>query len=89
MIGSVIGWVVSGLVIGAIARLLHPGDDALGWGGTIVLGIAGSLIGGGLAYLLHLGARPFEPAGWILSIIGAVILLAAGVLGRRSRMGGP
>lgn len=76
MIGSLIGWVLFGLIAGAIARALHPGRDTMGWGATMVLGIVGSLLGGGAAYALHLGAQPYEPAGWILSIIGAIIVLA-------------
>jgi len=86
MITSVIGWVVFGLVAGAIARLLHPGNEGMGWGATIILGICGSLLGGGAAYLLRLGTSPYEPAGWIFSIIGAIVLLAMGFFGTRSRM---
>ncbi len=80
MITSVIGWVLFGLIAGGIARWLHPGRDALGCVGTIVLGIAGSLLGGAIAYLFDLGADPYHPAGWILSILGAIILLALGFL---------
>jgi uncharacterized membrane protein YeaQ/YmgE (transglycosylase-associated protein family) len=87
MIASVIGWIIFGLIAGAIARMLHPGDDSMGWGMTIVLGIAGSLLGGAVAYLFHLGANPYEPAGWILSILGAVLLLALGAFGTRRRVG--
>jgi len=86
MITSVIGWIVFGLVAGALARMLHPGNDAMGWGGTIILGIAGSLIGGGIAYLFHLGVTPYEPGGWILSIVGAIVLLALGFVGTRGRI---
>jgi uncharacterized membrane protein YeaQ/YmgE (transglycosylase-associated protein family) len=86
MITSIIGWILFGLIAGAVARLLHPGNDAMGWGATIVLGIAGSLIGGGIAYLLRLGVQPYEPAGWLLSIIGAILLLAMGFFGTRGRI---
>lgn len=85
MIISVIGWMLFGLIAGAIARFLHPGSDGLGMVGTIVLGILGSLLGGGIAYMLRLGAMPYQPAGWILSIIGAIVLLWIGVLGTRNR----
>lgn len=85
MIGTIIGWIVFGLVAGAIARLLHPGRDSMGWLGTIALGIAGSLLGGGVAYLLKLGTGPFEPAGWIFSIAGAIVLLAMGWFGTRNK----
>ena len=85
MIGSLIGWIVLGLVAGALARLLHPGQDAMGVASTIVLGVLGSLLGGGAAYLLKLGTSPYEPGGWILATIGALVLLAFGWFGSRSR----
>ncbi len=85
MIGSLIGWIVLGLVAGALARLLHPGQDAMGVASTIVLGILGSLLGGGAAYLLKLGTSPYEPGGWILATVGALVLLAFGWFGSRSR----
>ncbi len=85
MIMSLIGWVLFGLVAGAIARLLHPGNDPMGWVGTMLLGVAGSLLGGGVAWLLHLGIGPYEPAGWILSIIGAIVLLSLGFFTTRTR----
>lgn len=85
MIGSLIGWVILGLVAGFLARMLHPGKDTLGIGATIVLGVLGSLLGGGIAYLLKLGTSPFEPGGWILATIGAIILLAFGWFGTRRR----
>jgi len=85
MISSVIGWVVFGLIAGAIARFLHPGYERMGMAGTIVLGVLGSLIGGGVAYVLKLGTSPYEPAGWILSIAGALILLFGGFMGTRTR----
>jgi uncharacterized membrane protein YeaQ/YmgE (transglycosylase-associated protein family) len=85
MIGSLIGWVILGLVAGFLARMLHPGRDAMGVGSTIVLGILGSLLGGGVAYLLRLGTSPYEPGGWILATVGAIVLLAFGWFGARSR----
>jgi uncharacterized membrane protein YeaQ/YmgE (transglycosylase-associated protein family) len=85
MITSVIGWMLFGLVAGAIARFLHPGYDRMGMVGTIILGILGSLLGGGIAYMLRLGVSPYQPGGWIMSILGAILLLWMGVLGTRSR----
>jgi uncharacterized membrane protein YeaQ/YmgE (transglycosylase-associated protein family) len=86
MIGTILGWMLFGLVAGAIARMLHPGNDAMGWGMTMVLGILGSLLGGGVAYLFHLGVSPYEPGGWIMSILGAIVLLALGFVGTRKRV---
>lgn len=72
---SIIGWIVFGLIAGALARLFMPGKDPMGWIATIFLGIVGSLVGGFIAYALRLGTHPVQPAGWILSIIGAMIAL--------------
>jgi uncharacterized membrane protein YeaQ/YmgE (transglycosylase-associated protein family) len=88
MLTMIIGWALFGLVAGAVARLLHPGSDAMGWVGTMLLGVTGSLLGGGVAYLLGYGTSPTQGAGWILSILGAVALLAVGVfVGGRARRG--
>jgi uncharacterized membrane protein YeaQ/YmgE (transglycosylase-associated protein family) len=85
MVMEVIGWILFGLVAGAIARFLHPGYDRMGMAGTIILGILGSLLGGGLAYVLRLGTSPYQPGGWIMSVLGAIILLWMGVLGTKKR----
>jgi uncharacterized membrane protein YeaQ/YmgE (transglycosylase-associated protein family) len=47
---GIIGWLLLGLVAGALARLLVPGRDPMGWIGTILLGLVGSFVGGLLAY---------------------------------------
>ncbi len=85
MLTNVIGWMLFGLVAGAIARFLHPGYDRMGMTGTIILGILGSLLGGGLSFLLRLGIRPYQPGGWIMSVLGAILLLWMGFLGTRAR----
>lgn len=72
-IGSIIGWIVFGLVIGVIAKFLMPGKDPGGWIVTILLGIAGSFVGGFLASTMF--GREQATAGWIGSIIGAMLLL--------------
>jgi uncharacterized membrane protein YeaQ/YmgE (transglycosylase-associated protein family) len=71
---SLIGWIIFGAVVGVIARFLMPGRDPMGWIMTIVLGIAGSVLGGLLMGLI-IGGRTTAPAGWIGSVIGAVLLL--------------
>jgi len=71
---SVIGWIVVGLIVGAIAKLLTPGRDPGGIVITILLGIGGAVVGGAIGRGLGFyGAG--EPAGWIMSIVGAIILL--------------
>ncbi|GAB2484163.1 MAG: GlsB/YeaQ/YmgE family stress response membrane protein [Comamonas sp.] len=71
---SIIVTIFVGLVVGLLARALKPGDDKLGWIMTILLGIAGSLLAtyAGVAMGWY---REGESAGWIASIVGAVILL--------------
>ncbi len=71
---SLLGMVISGLVVGALAKFLMPGKDPGGWIVTILLGIAGSLVGGWIGRFLGL-YREGEAAGWILSILGALLLL--------------
>jgi uncharacterized membrane protein YeaQ/YmgE (transglycosylase-associated protein family) len=77
MIGSIISWIVFGLVIGLISRALYPGRQKMSLPSTIALGIAGSLVGGLIAWAL--GYRPeegaFAGAGWIMSIIGGLIVV--------------
>jgi uncharacterized membrane protein YeaQ/YmgE (transglycosylase-associated protein family) len=68
-----LGWILFGLVVGAIAKFLMPGRDPGGWIVTILLGIAGSFVGGFLATTLM--GREQNAAGWIGSIIGAIVLL--------------
>ncbi len=70
------GWAVFGLLVGAIARFLWPGRQPLGCLSTIVLGIAGSVVGGMITYALEGGpSRDYHPASWIMSILGAIVVL--------------
>ena len=75
MIGTIIGWIVFGLVVGFIARALVPGRDDIGVWKTIALGVLGSVVGGLIFGLLTVGFRGFQPTGWIGSVIGAVVVL--------------
>lgn len=73
-----IGQLIGGLIVGVIARLIMPGKEAfpdgvIGWILTAVLGIAGAFVGGFIA--TSLWADSNYAAGWIMSIIGALILL--------------
>jgi uncharacterized membrane protein YeaQ/YmgE (transglycosylase-associated protein family) len=71
---SIIGTIIVGLIVGLIARALKPGDDKLGWIMTAVLGIAGSFLAGYIGQAMG-WYTVGQPAGWIASIIGAIILL--------------
>ena len=78
MIVLIITLLIVGLIAGALARLLVPGKDPIGIGGTILLGIVGSFIGGFLGWAIfgHDKAQgAFQPSGLIGSVIGAVIAL--------------
>jgi uncharacterized membrane protein YeaQ/YmgE (transglycosylase-associated protein family) len=72
---GIIGWIIIGLIAGAIARWLMPGPDPMGWLGTIVLGIVGSLVGGTLLNLIFGGGLELSAAGILGSILGALIVL--------------
>jgi len=72
---GILAWILFGLVVGVIAKLLMPGRDPGGFIVTILLGIAGALIGGVVGRALGFYG-PNEAAGWLMSILGAVILLA-------------
>ncbi len=74
-IGAIIGWIIIGLIAGALAKLIMPGDDPGGFIITIILGIAGALVGGFLAGLIGIGGGGII---WtiIIATIGAIILLA-------------
>lgn len=71
---DIIWTLIIGLIVGAIAKLLMPGRDPGGFIITILLGIAGAFLAGFIGRALHWYAAG-EPAGFIASIIGAVILL--------------
>jgi uncharacterized membrane protein YeaQ/YmgE (transglycosylase-associated protein family) len=72
---GIVGWIVAGLVVGALARLLLPGPDPVGCLGTILIGVGGSFVGGLLASLIFEGDLQLRPAGLIGSVIGAMLLL--------------
>lgn len=73
---GIIGTIIVGLLVGAIARFVLPGEQKMGWIMTCVLGIAGSFVAGFVGQALG-WYRVGQGAGWIASIIGAVVLLFA------------
>ena len=71
---GILSWILFGIVVGVIAKLLMPGRDPGGFIVTILLGIAGALLGGFIGRAMGFyGAN--ESAGWIISILGAILLL--------------
>jgi uncharacterized membrane protein YeaQ/YmgE (transglycosylase-associated protein family) len=73
MIG-VLGWMLFGLIIGAIAKLVMPGRDPGGFIVTMLIGIVGALLGGWIGQALG-WYRPNEGAGFFMSLLGAILLL--------------
>jgi uncharacterized membrane protein YeaQ/YmgE (transglycosylase-associated protein family) len=71
---AIIGWIIIGLIAGALAKLIMPGDDPGGIIITILIGIAGAIVGGYLAGLIGIGGGTIMTI--ITATIGAIILLA-------------
>ncbi|HMO45060.1 MAG TPA: GlsB/YeaQ/YmgE family stress response membrane protein [Rubrivivax sp.] len=71
---GILSTIFVGLIVGALARFVMPGEQKMGWIMTILLGIAGSVLAGvvgrGLGWY-----QADQPAGWIASVLGAVLLL--------------
>ena len=71
----ILSWIVFGLVVGIIAKVLMPGKDPGGFIVTMLLGMAGALVGGFIGRAMGFYG-PGQSAGWLMSILGAIILLA-------------
>jgi uncharacterized membrane protein YeaQ/YmgE (transglycosylase-associated protein family) len=88
MLGFLLSLLIIGVIAGFLARLLVPGPDPMGIGGTILLGIVGSFIGGFLGWIIlgeDLEEGAFQASGIIGSVIGAVVaLLIYRAVSRRS-----
>jgi uncharacterized membrane protein YeaQ/YmgE (transglycosylase-associated protein family) len=82
---AILSWIIVGLIVGALAKFVMPGNDPGGIIVTILLGIAGAFVGGAIGRTLGF-YDPGQPAGWIVSILGAIVLLAGyrAVAGRRT-----
>ena len=82
---GIIGFLIAGLIIGALARLIKPGRQRLGILGTMVLGVLGAVVGGVIASLLGTGTvTELNVLGFIFAVIAAVLLIGVveGVLGK-------
>jgi len=75
---GIIGWIVLGLLAGAIAKLIMPGDDPGGIIVTMLIGIAGAIVGGLIASALGIGDLDefFDIGTWLIAIAGSLLLLA-------------
>jgi uncharacterized membrane protein YeaQ/YmgE (transglycosylase-associated protein family) len=81
---EILSWIVFGLIVGIIAKILMPGRDPGGFIVTTLLGIAGALVGGFVGRAMGFYGQS-QSAGWLMSILGAVILLALYRMMVRSR----
>jgi uncharacterized membrane protein YeaQ/YmgE (transglycosylase-associated protein family) len=73
---GIIGTIIVGFIVGVLARFFYPGAVQMGFWLTVALGIGGSLVGGVISSLIFKTPDGrFHPAGWFLSLIGALLLL--------------
>ena len=82
---GILAWILFGLVVGIIAKLLMRGRDPGGFIITILLGIAGALLGGFIGRAMGFYG-PNQSAGWLISILGAIVLLVIYRLVARRRV---
>jgi len=71
---SILGWIFFGLIVGIIGKFLMPGRDPGGFVITILLGIAGALVGGFLGRMMGL-YREGDPVSFIMAVLGSIVLL--------------
>jgi uncharacterized membrane protein YeaQ/YmgE (transglycosylase-associated protein family) len=75
---SIISMIIVGFIVGLLARWFYPGAVAMGFWATALLGVIGSLVGGVISSLIFRSPDGrFHPAGWFMSIVGALIALWA------------
>jgi uncharacterized membrane protein YeaQ/YmgE (transglycosylase-associated protein family) len=82
MFDGILGYILGGLVIGVLARLLKPGADPMGWIMTILLGVVGAVIGGWLAGILGITSTLMM---WVIAILAAIVLLFVYEMVRRKK----
>jgi uncharacterized membrane protein YeaQ/YmgE (transglycosylase-associated protein family) len=84
-------FLIFGLVIGALARLIVPGKEAGGWGASLLIGVAGAYLGGFVGRVIGLYPNYESRGGWIMSLLGAIVLafIYQAIMARRSTTGGP
>lgn len=73
---GVFTWIIFGLVVGVIAKMIMPGNQNMGWLVTIILGIVGAYVGAFVGQLLHLGdVTGFNVGSVLLAVVGSLIVL--------------
>ncbi|MBA3612360.1 MAG: GlsB/YeaQ/YmgE family stress response membrane protein [Nitrospirales bacterium] len=71
---SVIGWIVFGLIVGVVGKLLMPGKDPGGFLATVAIGIIGALFGGMLGRMIGMYGQD-DPVGFVMAVMGAILFL--------------
>ena len=71
---SVIGWIVFGLIVGVVGKILMPGKDPGGFLATVAIGIIGALFGGMLGRMVGMYGQD-DPVGFVMAVIGAILFL--------------
>jgi uncharacterized membrane protein YeaQ/YmgE (transglycosylase-associated protein family) len=71
---SVLGWIIFGLIVGVVGKLLMPGKDPGGFIATVAIGIVGALIGGFLGRLVGMYGEN-DPVGFVMAVVGAIVFL--------------
>ena len=75
---GLVSTVIVGFIVGILARFFYPGPVPMAWWLTILIGIGGSIVGGFVGSLIWRSPDGrFQPAGWIMSILGAMVLIYA------------
>jgi uncharacterized membrane protein YeaQ/YmgE (transglycosylase-associated protein family) len=84
-------FLIFGLVIGALARMIVPGREAGGWGVSLLIGVAGAYLGGFVGRLIGLYSNYQSRGGWIMSLLGAIVLafIYHAIASKRATTGGP
>ncbi len=73
---GILTWIIFGLIAGAIAKMIMPGNQGMGWLMTIILGIVGAFVGGWVGSMIGWGTvEEFNLKGMFLAVIGALIVL--------------
>jgi len=73
---GIITWIIFGLIAGAIAKLIMPGNQGMGWLMTIILGIVGAFVGGWVGSLIGWGTvNDFDFKSMLLAVVGALLVL--------------